>query len=626
MEVQSYRLTFHRPLHGAQIHKLILYLQKELGLSEDNLKRLLASPPRTLVEVPSLQEADRLQAELEKLGCFVVFDGLLSYDNVPFPIPRELAGTIQAELSKTLRCAGNLAFFSVQIKAEDPTVILPSMLGRLPVRIAGRLRDSDTVIGIDNNRLIILAFYTDRKGIPIVQNKIINALVEHVGENIRICIGVSLFPEDARTLKDLIVLSESNHLEWENNLYFTPEKPVHTPEDAETPTPAADPDDSSPLTDCLTKARGRIFQRLLNMSPRTLWPGLSQLSRARQRAFLDRMPYDCPLLPVLKRLIEAESKPAPDKRVGQHFEAIIHQMQMEEGLIERNKSQEEILSSLDRLEDLPTLPSVAMEIFEITSNPEFSVAELARVTMNDPALTSKLLKIVNSAFFGSQQKITSVQKAAVLLGSDEIVDITFGLAAAKVFDRPPIRGLIDPELLWHHSICTALIVRSLCTKKDEYETLGVFTAGLLHDMGKIFFMDNFPDSYREIQDDTARQQLPLFELEEDRMGINHALIGNFLSTKWNLPDSLSQAISFHHQPTVAPRYAKLAALVGFADYLYWQAAHRFRLPELDIFPPRLTFGHWRMLTQIFPGFNRARLQAMQKEAVEIIEKNGDLTR
>lgn len=338
------------------------------------------------------------------------------------------------------------------------------------------------------------------------------------------------------------------------------------------------------------------------------------------------MPYDCPLLPVLKRLIEAESKPAPDKRVGQHFEAIIHQMQMEEGLIERNRSQEEILSSLDRLEDLPTLPSVAMEIFEITSNPEFSVAELARVTMNDPALTSKLLKIVNSAFFGSQQKITSVQKAAVLLGSDEIVDITFGLAAAKVFDRPPIRGLIDPELLWHHSICTALIVRSLCTKKDEYETLGVFTAGLLHDMGKIFFMDNFPDSYREIQDDTARQQLPLFELEEDRMGINHALIGNFLSTKWNLPDSLSQAISFHHQPTVAPRYAKLAALVGFADYLYWQAVHRFRRPELDIFPPRLTFGHWRMLAQIFPGFNRARLQAMQKEAVEIIEKNGDLTR
>lgn len=241
MEVQSYRLTFHRPLHGAQIHKLILYLQKELGLSEDNLKRLLASPPRTLVEVPSLQEADRLQAELEKLGCFVVFDGLLSYDNVPFPIPRELAGTIQAELSKTLRCAGNLAFFSVQIKAEDPNVILPSMLGRLPARIAGRLRDSDTVIGIDNNRLIILAFYTDRKGIPIVQNKIINALVEHVGENIRICIGVSLFPEDARTLKDLIVLSESNHLEWENNLYFTPEKPVHTPEDAETPPPGGRP-------------------------------------------------------------------------------------------------------------------------------------------------------------------------------------------------------------------------------------------------------------------------------------------------------------------------------------------------------------------------------------------------
>jgi putative nucleotidyltransferase with HDIG domain len=381
----------------------------------------------------------------------------------------------------------------------------------------------------------------------------------------------------------------------------------------------------SPLQLCFTKGRGRVFKRLLDMDPEILWLGLSQLPQAKQKEFLARLPFDSPVAPVLEERINAQPRAISDRAAEQHFEAIIHQMELEESLEERSKTQQEVISKLNRVEALPTLPSVAAHVFKIASNANSSATDLTEVIVNDPSLTSKLLKMVNSAFYGFPQKIGTVRQAVVILGTDEIMDLAFGLAAAKVFEVRPLEGLYDPKALWHHSMSTALIAQNVSQRFPEYQRLGAFTAGLLHDFGKIFLIEHFPELYGQLHVNARELGLPLFELEEESFGLNHAAIGELLASNWNLPEALVEAIAFHHQPFSAPGHPQLAAMIGLADYLHHKAGGLGEGPEETPFlSPQLTFGHWSFLTELFDGLDTEQLGKMQEDALAIIKDSQDL--
>lgn len=222
-----------------------------------------------------------------------------------------------------------------------------------------------------------------------------------------------------------------------------------------------------------------------------------------------------------------------------------------------------------------------------------------------------------------RKKISSVAQAVVLLGTDEIVDIAFGLAAAKIFDVKPLKGLIDPNALWHHALCTALIAQNLCRQIPEYADIA-FTAGLLHDVGKIFLIEKFADMYSKTFANKENHDLPLFEMEEDIFGTNHAIIGKDLSSRWNLPESLINAIAYHHQPFSAPNHSGLAAITGLADYLYYKT-----VSEENLFQDEsglihwLTSGHWMFINRFFNDMGTGKLNDMAQEAAAVIEKNQD---
>jgi len=308
-----------------------------------------------------------------------------------------------------------------------------------------------------------------------------------------------------------------------------------------------------------------------------------------------------------------------------HLEAVICQMDLVEKMEQRKNNQAEIKSKLSWSEDLPTLPAIAMQVFQITSNPNFAPSDLSDLIENDPSLTAKVLKTVNSAFYGIQQEVGTVKQAVILLGSDEIVDMAFGMAASEVFDIEAYPGVIDPRALWRHSICTALISQYLCRQSEECKNMGAFTAGLLHDVGKIFFIKHFPDLYQEIHSNQKKHNLPLHEMEEDILGVNHAAIGGFLISKWNLPQPLIQATGFHHQPAAAPKFSQLAALVGLADYIHWQIIEgQDKDPDEFHAQPRLTFGHYRLLSGILPGFNKKAIQGLIEEVRTFLEESQNI--
>lgn len=273
---------------------------------------------------------------------------------------------------------------------------------------------------------------------------------------------------------------------------------------------------------------------------------MSQIPHMEQQEFLARLPLASPLTVELEEFMATRNTSRPEPADGHNFKAIIRQLDPSSDLQERTKLHQEVMAKLSCYKELPTLPSIATQIYSIASDPYSSAAELADIIMNDPALTSKLFKTVNSAFYGSPQQISSVKQAVVLLGMEEIVGIAFGLAAAKVFNIKAASGPIDPKLLWRHSVGTALIAQHLCRTIPQYRNQGAFTAGLLHDVGKIFLIENFPTEYSFICANPD-SRLPLYELEGELFGLNHAAIGKLLSSEWNLPEPLVHAESHSYR-------------------------------------------------------------------------------
>jgi putative nucleotidyltransferase with HDIG domain len=619
----NYRLIFNGAAPNTDLKKLLIFFQKDLGLPNEKIQKLLMSAPRIIQEYSTQHSAEMMQSSLAKMGGMAYIEPVVVYPAIPFSITHKQDKIIRKELSKILRCRSSLLLLYLQVATQNPKYQIPSFVGPLGEELNDYFRDSDTVVPIDDTRVLIIAFATDKLGIIPLQNKIQRVFKKLINEAYIMHSGYAVFPDEGQALEKLLQLATRPREEQAADEINGDRESSQKILTSESEPIASDQTSVNPFLICFRDARGRIFKRLLNMDPQTLWVGLSAIPQAAQKEFMFRLPFDAPLASVLDELINYHPKRISDKLIENHFKAIIIQMKLERDSIERREVLDEVQHKLSHSDDLPTLPIIATQIFHIASDPSTSGKELSHIIMRDPALTSKLLKTVNSAFFGHPQKISSISQAIILLGNDDIVDIAFGLAAAKIFNIKPIKGFIDPNNLWHHAICTALIAQDLCRNIPEYADIA-FTAGLLHDVGKIFLIEKFADMYVKAHANNANYNLPLFELEEDIFGTNHAMLGKELASRWNLPEALVHAISYHHQPFSAPSHSGIAAIIGLADYLYYKAAKPETLP-FDNTPLThwLTTGHWIFLKRFFDGMNLNRLNEMEQAAAAIIEKNQD---
>jgi len=620
-----FRVIFQGLTEQAKHQRLALFFHKELGLPEERIRAVLTSPPRVLWHAPHRKDAGQIQEALTQLGCTIVVEPLVTHAPYPFAISQAHHQIIKRELSKVLRVQANLVLFLAQVHPSPGNGVLPSLMGDVQKQLAEPFRESDTVIGIDDFRSIILGFSTDTQGVKYVQDKLQKALSAIVGDHGGTSMGYALFPHEARSLQGLLHMAESRRAPQSE-----PDRPADAlGADGDTPpagSPVLTPQGTGATDSCIWKARGKAFKRLTDMDGETLWQGLHTFSQNDQRAFCARLPFDSPLAPVLEDLIDAGRSPDTDPAVEQHLEAIVHQIELD-GITNdgRKQRKREILNRLKNAEALPTLPSIAAHIFKIASDSNSSAQDITRVIVNDPPLTSKLLKIVNSAFYGFPQKISTVKQAVVILGTEEIIDLSFGLAAAKAFDVQPIEGLGDPKQLWRHAISTGFIAQDLCKNLPQHQNLGAFTAGLLHDFGKIFLIDNYAQWYADICLDSARHDVSLFETEAEWLGLTHAFIGQSLATSWNLPEALCAAIAFHHEPTAAPAYPEFAAIIGLADYLYYRTEAVSDDDTGETTPPAsLTVSHWSNLTHLFHNLNARKLDDMVERAGGVVKDSEGL--
>lgn len=219
------------------------------------------------------------------------------------------------------------------------------------------------------------------------------------------------------------------------------------------------------------------------------------------------------------------------------------------------------------LEDLPTLPDVAMRIMQLASSDDHTAKELAHEIGMDPSLASRVLRAANSPYFGYLAEIEDLGRAVVLLGFDEVRNIAMGIAAFESLrTKRALRRRMQRNNLWAHSqhvgMLCELVARNILGLGNGY-----YVYGLVHDIGKVALDAHRPDDFDKVLDVVQKGRMDWVSAEREIMGIDHAMVGGALMEYWNFPVGLVAAAAGHHEPWNMGDKAPSAGAVFVADIL-----------------------------------------------------------
>jgi putative nucleotidyltransferase with HDIG domain len=231
------------------------------------------------------------------------------------------------------------------------------------------------------------------------------------------------------------------------------------------------------------------------------------------------------------------------------------------------KKEEGKLLILEVLE-LPTLSTVLNRILKVAGDARSSASDLAEVISKDQSLTTNILKIANSAYFGLSQQVTTVSRAIVVLGFDAVKSIALSASVIAAFPNKGNKKEFDRSKFWTHSLACAYLCKQISRMTHLADLETSFVCGLLHDIGKIVLDIHFPDSYERVFAELREQRVRLVEAECEALGFTHAEVGMWMAQRWKFPKSIIFSIANHHGPIAEDdRYRELTATVRLANHL-----------------------------------------------------------
>jgi putative nucleotidyltransferase with HDIG domain len=235
---------------------------------------------------------------------------------------------------------------------------------------------------------------------------------------------------------------------------------------------------------------------------------------------------------------------------------------------EKAISAETFIQRLDAIHELPTLSTVAMKLSRLLMDINTSAKDVAEVIQYDQSIVTKMLKMVNSAFFGFTSKVSSVQHALMLLGFNTVRNAVVAIDVINALKtKNKIKGF-DISEFWHHAIGVAVISRRLDEETGHHFREDVFTAGIIHDIGKIVMAHYFSSRFESVLESMYREQINFWNAEHQFFPLGHTEVGNQLAKRWHLPELMCDVIGSHHNTSKSSSKEDLVLIVHAADALF----------------------------------------------------------
>lgn len=246
---------------------------------------------------------------------------------------------------------------------------------------------------------------------------------------------------------------------------------------------------------------------------------------------------------------------------------------------------------VEGLGQVPTLPAIAARALEILNQPNASADQAAKLIGQDLALSAKVLRLANSAFYGIPRTIASVDQAIVILGFQTVRSLVMSASVMKILGKGG-RGTLDRRGVWRHSVACALAARLLARKLGRrmgLDSEALFMAGLLHKIGVMILDSAVQAEYEQVLQEAAKEGArPLPEIERSVLGTDHGALGGMLCERWGLPEELRTPIACHITPREAKDHVEQASIIHLASHL----------AEVSGFAAFVGIGQWPVDTGI----------------------------
>lgn len=218
-----------------------------------------------------------------------------------------------------------------------------------------------------------------------------------------------------------------------------------------------------------------------------------------------------------------------------------------------------------KIRDLATLPVVANNVIQLTQNPKVSALQVADAISQDQALTSKVLKTANSAFYGFPRKITTVNQAIIILGFTNIRNIVISASLNSTLHSDKKDALFNLKSFWKHSLACGIASKILAKRAGIKNYEEAFIWGLLHDLGKIVMNTYIHEEYNQVVAVALGKNILIADAEQQLFGFTHTAVGSLVADKWNLPPTLIKVIQYHHNPVKDYNSLRISSIVHLAD-------------------------------------------------------------
>lgn len=222
----------------------------------------------------------------------------------------------------------------------------------------------------------------------------------------------------------------------------------------------------------------------------------------------------------------------------------------------------------DKLDELPTLPSIVYELSRVINDPMSSTRDIEKVMANDQSMTAKVLKLANSAYYAIPGGVSSLQRAVAYIGYDAIQQLVLSASIIQALSPAAGSAQFDLNQFWKHSVGVAMAAEAVGRATGYKSPSDLFTCGLVHDMGKVAIYIVAPELFLETIAHAQEKNLSLHDAEEATGLPRHTHVGHMLAVRWRLPSHLQAVIQHHHQKDQALRGALSSELNNVVDNVY----------------------------------------------------------